>query len=129
VWQGKDLFAQEWCKIRRYSDVWQRQDLAWGDRQLENLDPTPTAVDFAPCDWRSTLISYSSGRYAPAAGRLTLNDIRGVRGDNWSEGRLRCRWLAPFGAEEFRTLTVLEAEPLAPNYLGALGDQHGYSLV
>jgi len=63
------------------------------------------------------------GRQAP------VNDIRGVRGDNWSEGRLRCRWLAPVGAEKFRTRMVLEAEPVTPNYPGALGDQQGYSLV
>src|SRR5712675_1080597 len=76
VWQGKELFAQKWCKIRGYSDVWQRQDLARGDRQLENVEPPPTAVGFASCDWRSTLISYSSRRYASAIGRLAVNDIR-----------------------------------------------------
>jgi hypothetical protein len=29
--------------------------LSLGDRRLENVEPTPTGVDFAPCDWRSTL--------------------------------------------------------------------------
>ena len=53
---------------------------------------------------------------------------RGTRGQ-LVRGTVEVQVAGFFWSEELRTRMVLEAEPVAPNYLGALGDQQGYSLV
>jgi len=100
-----------------------------GDRRLENVGPTPTAGDL-----RTARLEIDANKLLLGALRACGRQARGKgypRG-TWGQlvrGTVEVQVAGSFRCRGIQNPHVLEAEPLAPNYLGALGDQHGYSLV